>query len=142
MNFLPVLVLLTTVLASTFPRISSYDSYGLNRILRLIKDPEISSWQLREFLSTAAAYSSTRVAKEIMACPNFKPTLDYSTVIMASANNCNTTATEFFLENIPSLRGEKSWYLMKKSGHHCDDSYKVEFINKMKEKYGPKIDAQ
>lgn len=140
MYFTTFSVLLSSSFASTFPRINSHEAYGLNRILKLINDPDISSWELREFLTTAASYSSVRVAREIMAVPNFKPTLDYTSVIIASANNCNATSTEFFLENIPSLRSEKIWYLMRKS--QCDDSYRVEFVNKMKEKYEPKIDVQ
>lgn len=140
--FATFVVLLSSAFATTFPRINSQDAYGLNRILKLITDPDITAWELKEFLTTAAAYSSVRVAREIMACPNFKPTLDYTSVIIASANNCNTTSTEFFLENITSLRCEKSWYLMRKAGSQCDDSYKVDFVNRMKEKYEPKIDAQ
>jgi hypothetical protein len=136
-----MLTFLSSIIA-TFSRINSNDSYALTRILRLIKDPEITAWQLREHIATAAAYSSVRVAREILACPNFKQNLDYASVIIASASNCNTTSTEFFLENIPNLRNEKTWYLMKKTGSHCGDSYKVDFIKQMRDRFGTKIDPQ
>ena len=117
-------------------RRNSADCYGLIRILKEIQRPNISRYEIREFMGTAAVYESVRVMREIMACPAFDRNDNFSTALIASASSCNATVTEFLLENIPNLRSPVSWSLIKSTSKQCGSDYRVDFLNRMITTYG------
>jgi len=127
----------TIVMSSGLQRRDSTECYGLTRIIKLLRQTDLSYRDLSGFLSIAASYSSVRVMKAVIGHENFDKSKDYTTSIIASANVCNSTVTEFLVENIPNLRTDKTWSLIKSLWKHCEASFAAEFLPQLIERYKP-----
>lgn len=138
-TLLMLLVCSISVLAGPYVpgvRRPSAECYGLNRILKELQRPNVSRYEIREFMGTAATYESVRVMRIIMEYSSFDKNDNFSTALIASASACNATVTEFLLENIPNLRTPVSWSLIKGTSKQCSSSYRVDFLNRMISNYG------